>query len=358
MITIKEIAKMANVSAATVSHVINGTAKISPETTKRVMDVINKVNYKPNSIAKSLKIKRTNTIGIITEDITVFNTPEIINGINEHAENCGYHIILNNLRLYKRIGNNYKDTSKFTDLVSDIVGDLVNRQVDGIIYVGAHCRDITGLIENVSVPIVYTYCYTNNESDISIYYDDELAAYEATKHLIMNNHRKIGVITGSLSSIQCQERLKGYQRALYDNNILFNPQFMKIGNWELEQGYLAAKELLSLPDAPTAIFSMNDVMAGGVIEAAKELGISIPKELSLVGFDNRECSYSYSPKLTTMSLPLYEIGKKGAEILIKMINDKKSNKTTNGHNNIENKIKLNCALIQRESVFENPDKSF
>lgn len=342
MPNIKDISKLAGVSTATVSNVLNNLPKVTVETREKVLQVIRDTKYRPNTIAKSLKIKKTNTIGIITEDITVFNTPEIVGGINEYAENHNYHIILNNIMMYKRIGNNYDAIARYTKTVSEIVEVLVSKQVEGIIYVGAHCRDITGLIENHSVPIVYTYCYSNQETAVSIYYDDETAAYEITKYLIGLNHRKIGIVTGLLSSAQCQDRLKGYQRALYDSHLLFNPEYLKAGNWEWEMGYSLGKELLSLPDPPSAIFSMNDMMAGGIIDAAGELGVNIPKNLSLVGFDNRECSHAYSPKLTTMALPLNEIGKLGAQSLIDILS---------GNGELPEKtIKLRCQLIERQSV--------
>lgn len=342
MATIKEIAQMANVSTATVSHVLNGTARISEETSERVRKAVRGANYRPNSIAKSLKIRKTNSIGIITEDITVFNTPGIIDGINECAEKNNYHIILNNMMLYKKIGNKYKDAERYSGMVSDIVDDLVDRQVEGIIYVGAHCRDVAGLIGNSPVPLVFTYCYAVSETDVSIYYDDETAAWELTRYLIGMGHHKIGIITGLLDSAQCQDRLKGYQRALYDNSILFNPQYLRTGDWEFDKGYAAARELIALPDPPTAIFAMNDIMAGGVIEAANELGLDIPGNLSLVGFDNRECSWSYSPRITTMALPLNEIGRAAAETLIELLNGT-SDKTGKV-------IKLQCSLIERKSV--------
>lgn len=345
MATIKEIAKLANVSTATVSYALNDPSKISEETRERVMRIIEETNYKPNSIAKSLKVKRTNTIGIITEDITVFNTPEIIDGIDEYAERNNYHIILENVRLYKRIGNNYKDTSKFAGVISELTSVLLSKQVEGIIYVGAHCRDISGLIGKLPIPVVYAYCYTSNESNISVNYDDDLAAYEITRYLLKMNHQKIAIITGLMDSAQCQDRLKGYQRALYEHQILFNPEYMRIGNWERESGYVAAKELLMLSNRPTAVFALNDLMAGGVIDAASEFGMNIPKDLSLVGFDNRECSFSYTPKLTTMALPLNEIGKKSAELLLKQIRNKETK-------DYPKDLKIKCDLIIRESVLE------
>ena len=220
---------------------------------------------------------------------------------------------------------------------------LLSKQVEGIIYVGAHCRDVSGLIDKLAIPVVYTYCYTDQESEISVIYDDELAAYEVTQYLIKMKHRQIAIITGPVDSIQSQERLKGYQRALYEPQILFNPEYLKIGNWERDSGYQAGYELLTLASRPSAIFAFNDVMAGGVIDAATELGLSIPGDLSLVGFDNRECSYSYTPKLTTMALPLNEIGKKAAELLIKQLSHQ-------GEKTYLQKQKLKCNLIERKSV--------
>lgn len=345
MATIKEIAKLANVSTATVSYAINDPSKISEATRAKVMRVIEQLNYKPNSIAKSLKVKRTNAIGVITEDITVFNTPEIINGIGEYAEEKNYHLILENIRLYKRIGNNYQDTANFAGIINETISVLRSKQVEGIIYVGAHCRDVTGLIDEIPIPIVYAYCYTQNDADYAVNYDDFMAAYTATKYLIANNHRKIAVVTGLMSSMQCQERIKGYQKALYEHEVLFNPELLKVGNWEREAGYIAGKELLTGENRPTAIFALNDLMAGGVMDAAAELGLSIPQDLSLVGFDNRECSYSYSPKLTTMALPLNDIGKKATEILIKRITKKEQEPADTTQN-----LKLKCNLVERESV--------
>ena len=346
MTTIKEIAKLANVSTATVSYTLNDPSKISEETRNKVLQVINRVNYKPNSIAKSLKVKKTNTIGIITEDIATFIAPEIINGIDEYAEQKKYHILLNNIRLHKRLGIHFDDTVKYSRIISEITSVLLSKQVDGFIYLGVYCRDVTGLIDKIPVPIVYTYCFTQNENDVSIGYDDELAAYEIVQYLVSKGHRKIGVITGLMDSVHAKDRLKGYQRALYEHNILFNPQYMVIGDWN-ERGYTAGKELLTLPDRPTAIFAMNDIMAGGVIDAANEIGIKIPGELSLVGFDNRECSTAYTPRLTTMAIPLNEMGQLSAETLITMINGDYD------ESHPKRIIKLPCKLVERNSVSRN-----
>lgn len=342
MVTIKEIAKIANVSAATVSHVLNDSAKISEETRRKVLELVKELNYTPNTIAKSLKLKKTHTIGVIMEDITVFNAPEIINGINEFTEENNYNIILNNIRLYKRIGNQYNETHKYKNVISDITQVLLGKQVDGIIYVGSHFRDVAGILDVARIPVVNVYCYSSEDSKYSVIYDDEKAAFDATNYLIQKGHNKIGLISGLFNSIQCQERFKGYQRALYENHLLYNPLYIKVGNWEYNSGLQYGTELLQMDDRPTAIFAMNDIMAGGVIDAANKMKIKIPDKLSLIGFDNRECSFSYTPRLTTMRLPLNEMGEMSAKVLIGLINNSCD---------IEQKIiRLQCELIERNSV--------
>ena len=340
---IREISKLAKVSTATVSNVLNNSPKVTQATREKVLRVIHETQYRPSTIAKSLKVKRTNLIGVISEDITVFNTPEIINGIDEDTENHGFHIILNNLRLYKRLGNHYADTAKYRNLIAETVQILLSRQVDGIIYIGAHSRDLSGIIENLPVPIVYTYCYSAGAKDYAVNYDDEAAAYDAIQYLIDAGHRKIGVISGLYDSLQSQARFKGYQRALLDYNLLFNPAYLKAGDWERESGYALGKELLTLPDPPTAIFAMNDLMAGGVIDAANELGTAIPEAVSLFGFDNRECSKFFAPSLTTMALPLNEMGKQAVQILMERLADSQPGADRHDY-------RLKCTLIERHSV--------
>lgn len=344
MVRIKDIAKAANVSTATVSYVLNGTGNISPETRQKVLKVAEELNYKPNQIAKSLKINKTCTVAVIVEDITVFNSPEIIDGINESAEENGFSIILSNLRLHRRIGNNFTEIDKCKPAIMKIVDNLLSKKVDGIIYVGMHPRDVTGIIET-DKPVVYTYCYTTSESDFSVNYDDETAAYEATKYLIRLGHRNIGLISGPIDSLPSHGRFNGYYKALAEHQFPFNPSYVKTGDWEYESGYRLAKELLSIPDRPTAILAMNDLMAGGVLDACKEMRISVPAELSVVGFDNRECSFYYSPKLTTIDLPLKEMGRQAMNLVIKQIDRSEVEETF---------VKLKCTLIERESTAQCP----
>lgn len=228
-IGIKDIALRANVSTAIVSYVMNGTRNVKPETKERVLKVIEEFNYRPNAIAQSLKSRRTNTIGVIAEDITVFNTPEIIDGINDYAEQHDMHILLTNLRLQKKVGYNYADTAAYQKHAQNAVSDLVSNQVEGIVYIGVHPRDLTGLIHTNDKPIVYTYCYAQNEC--SIQYNDEQASYDAIQYLVSKGHSRIAVISGLMDSIPSRLRFNGYYKALTEFQLYFDPQFIKVGDW-------------------------------------------------------------------------------------------------------------------------------
>ncbi|UQZ36874.1 LacI family transcriptional regulator [Paenibacillus sp. PK3_47] len=336
--SIKDIAQKANVSIATVSYVLNGTRNVRPETHKRVTDAIEELNYKPNDIAKSLKRNRTNTIGVIAEDVTVFNAPEIIDGINEFGDRHDQLILLVNLRLDKRIGRDFSNTEAYRKYAANAVSELLRKQVDGIIYIGVHTRDLTGLIDVEDKPIVYTYGYT--QDNLSIQYNDEQASYEAMAYLVRKGHSRIAIISGLMDSIPSRQRLKGYYRAVTEFELPFDPNLIKMGDWERESGYRLTGELLDLPEPPTAILSMNDVMVVGVLEMAGERGVSIPEQLSVIGFDNREFSDYLRPSITTMDLPLHEMGYQAMESLYHMINGKK----------VQDLKMPECRLIERDSV--------
>ncbi|WJP99065.1 LacI family DNA-binding transcriptional regulator [Geobacillus stearothermophilus] len=343
MVTLKDIAERAGVSTATVSYVLNNKGNVSEETRQRILNILNELEYKPNQIAKSLKMRKTSTVGVIAEDITVFNAPEIIDGINEYAEEHGFSILLTNLRLYKRVGNNFSDTEKYKPLITNALDSLLSKQVDGIIYIGIHPRDVTGLIRQIDKPLVYTYCFAN--SGYSVNYDDELASFEATSYLIEKGHKRIALISGLIDSIPAHKRFNGYHNALMKHQLAFDPLYVKTGDWSYESGYKMAKDLLLQKVPPTAILAMNDLMAGGVLEACRELKVRVPEDVSVIGFDNRECSMYYTPKLTTMDLPLREMGYLSMEKILGLLDNKGQS--------LELNTKLKCKLIERESVSVN-----
>lgn len=340
MVTIREISKKANVSIATVSKVLNGKSGVSQATIDNVLSIAKELDYRPNLTARTLKKGESRTLGVITEDLTVFNTPDIVDGIDAYCESHGYHYILGNLRFYKRYGNRPKETKECTELALSLVDTMLSKQVDGIIYVGCHSHPVVPLSTMSDTPFVYAYCYSTDPGIPSVMYDDQKASFEATQLLIRKGYKNIGVIAGQPDSMHTANRLLGYQEALFAHNIPYNPRLTVYGNWEREQGYTLARQLID--KGVTAIFAQNDLMATGVIDYCNQHGIQVGKDLGLIGFDNREISTVCRPTLSTVSLPLFEIGQNATHLMLDMLEDK--------HVACGQKLMLACTVIEREST--------
>jgi LacI family transcriptional regulator len=344
MVTIKEIARLTKVSTATVSNVLNGkSGAASDAKAKEIIGIARSLHYTPNTLAKSLQRQRTDTIGIITEDLTVFNTPEIVDGIDACCEENGYETILENMRLFKRYNNDFTDTPKHHELLDSMLNNMIAKQVEGIVYVGYHCREIAYLPSRVQVPFVYAYCYPKEKIYPSVMYDDEKAARDVTALLISKGHSRIGVICGPASSYHTQARLKGFNAALAEHGIAFDSKLVVYGDWERPSGYHLAAILLD--QKVSAIFSFNDLMASGVYERASERGLQIGKDISLFGFDNRDISQGYIPALSTVEPPLNEIGRRCAEIILNHIKNNRTGKK---------RIYLPCTILERHSASVQP----
>lgn len=317
MATIKEIAKACGVSAATVSNILNKKPGASEATRELVLETADKMDYLPNYVAKNLKTRNTRSIGVIAEDMTIFSIPDIIDGITEYCEKVDYQILLINLRLYKKFNDAYYNKTDYFDAVKQEIKKLIAMQVEGIIYVTAHERAVRCIPEDLPIPAVMAYGYTKSGRVPSVVVDEEQATYALVEYLIRKGHKRVGVITGKTDSLHMQGRLLGYQKALRDNQIFYDPELVFPGDWTRESGYRYTDELLE--KKVTAIFCMNDLMAGGVYDRADELGLDIPGDISIVGYDNRQLSSYYKPPLTTVELPLHDIGYKAADVMIQML---------------------------------------
>lgn len=341
MITIKEIARLAGVSTATVSNVLNGkSGAASKSKTREIIDLAGDLRYTPNTLARSLQQKKTNTIGIIAEDLTVFNTPEIVDGIDAYCEENGYEIILENMRLFKRYNNDFTDTPKHQELLDAMLRNILAKQVEGIVYIGYHCREIAYIPSRVQVPFVYAYCYPREDIYPSVIFDDEKAAKDVASILLAKGHSRIGIICGPASSYHTRARLKGFNETMSEHGVKNNPRLVAYGDWERPSGYRLAGILLN--QKVTAIFSFNDLMASGVYERALELGLRIGKDISLFGFDNRDISQGYTPALSTVQPPLNEIGRRCARIILNQIKKRRVTDTK--------RVYLPCAILERCSV--------
>ena len=340
MVTIKEIARLARVSTATVSNVLNNKAGAAGAAkAEEIHELAKSLNYMPNILARNLQQKKTNTIGIIAEDLTVFNTPEIVDGIDSFCEENNFEIILGNLRLFKRYNNDFTDTPKHHELLESMMRNMIAKQVEGIIYIGYHCREIIHIPPKVHIPFVYAYCYPKEEIYPCVMFDDEKAAKDVSKLLIEKGHKRIGLICGPVSSYHTQARLRGFKAALKEYNIKPDPGLIVYGDWERDSAYSLSCSLFD--KKATAIFSFNDLMACGVYEQAEARGLKVGKHISLFGFDNRDISLVNKPELSTVQLPLSEIGRSCAEIILNQIKYQKTSRK---------KIYLPCTILERSSV--------
>jgi len=340
MANMKDIAQIAGVSVATVSKVLNGVGGISQETTDHILSIAKDLNYRPNLYARNLKTRQSHTIGIITEDMTVFNAPPIIDGIGACCEKRGFHYLLENLRLYKLGVDPVLDVNDHSEIVNEAINFMMSMQVDGLIYLSCHSHKVVHLPSIKDTHFVCTYCSCTDTTVPSILYDDRRAGYDVAKYLIGAGHTSIGVITGPAISTHSVKRLTGYQEALFDLGITYNPKLTVHGDWSRDSGFQLTQNLIK--SGVTAIFSQNDIMAMGVIDYCMQHGIEVGRDLALIGFDNREISTVCRPTLTTIELPLFDIGHTSASILIDKIEGKPCD--------ISGEIMLECTIIEREST--------
>ncbi len=345
MVTIKEIARECGVSVTTVSNVLNGKAKVGEAKRQKILDVIQKRGYHPNSIAQGLRMQKTRTISIIAEDISQFSTPPIVESVMSYFEEKGYRTIVKNLRLYSRWNDAwFSDEDAYHSVLDPILTELDSIMVDGILYIAGHARIIDCFPESFRIPSVMAYAYSQNRQVPSIMINDELSAYQLIRYVIGQGHRQIGMIGGRIDNIHTQRRLAGYQKALYEAGIPFNPAWVRYGDWEKESGYLEAEPLLKT--GVTAIFCCCDRTAGGLYLYLDEHGQRPGRDLAVVGFDNQDIAEYLTPGLTTMALPLHEIGHISAQLLLKQIEGDADCLEEAGK-----EILIPCEFMERSSVF-------
>lgn len=346
LITLKEIAQMCGVSTSTISNILNGKKKVSEATRQRVLEIVKQTGYQPNYFAQGMRKQRTNIIGILTEDLSQFNSPPIIERIMAYCENMNYRTILINMRLYDRWRNTwFTDEKKLHSVLDPAIQELLSIKVDGIIYVAGHGRVINCFPDEFKVPAMVVYAYSKSPKFTSVIIDDEKGGYDMTQYLISMGHRRIGVIAGTADNLHTQKRKLGYQKALYENQIQYNTDLIKYGDWERQSGCREVEKLIS--KGVTAVFCMNDTMAAGVYDYLEEHGMKAGEDLSVAGYDNKEISEFLRPALTTNEIPFTDIGTKSAEIMIRSLNE-----SSESNENCEAAAIINipCHIIKRNSV--------
>lgn len=340
MISLKELAARCNVSIATISNILNGKSNVSEETKKRVMAVIKETGYKPNFMASRLRASRTKTIGIIVDELSTFSTPTQIDGIMDVCEANGFKTVLENLRIYVKHENN-PDKPEYIKALDAAFQEMLAIKVEGIIFVAAHSRVVKSIPENLGIPIVIAYAHGEDSSIPSVEIDDFQSAFAITQYLISKNKKNIGIITGVSDNFHYSGRLEGYKKALEENHLPFDSSLLADAKWNRGSGKEACLQILKSSKNLDALFCMNDLMAAGAFEALKENNLQPGKDVSVIGFDNREISEYLEPQLSTMEIPLRQIGQTAADIVVKKIN---------GTEIESNQIFIPCRLIERQSV--------
>lgn len=311
MPTIVEVAERAKVSIATVSNVIRGTRRVSPKLEERVRAAIRELDYYPNEIARSLKVKQTRMLGMIIPDITNPFFPEIIRGAEDTAFERGYFLVTANTD--EQIGRERR-----------IIGALRSYRVDGILLASAPGKDASHIRSTMDAGISIV-CLDRSVAGVktdAVLLDNVRGGRECVRHLIQSGHSNIAIITGSLTLQTGRERLRGYEEALAEAGVEVDRKLIFEGDFRDESGYRLAKEMLRRRVRPTAVFVCNGVMTLGVLKAFEEMGVRCPEDIALATFDDLAADHSFHPHLTAVVQPSYDIGSRAATILMDRIEGK------------------------------------
>jgi LacI family transcriptional regulator len=304
MTTIREVAESAGVSYATVSHVINNTRLVSPETRERVLAAMAALNYRPNALARSLRQGKTNTIGLVLPDSANPFFAEISRSIEDETFRKGYSVFLCNTEL---------DTQRelfYVDVLS-------KKQVDGIIFIAAGDQaDSLDFLLRRNLPVVMIDRNVPNVELDAVLTDNQLGGLLATRHLLDLGHTRIACIAGPSSITPSAERIIGYRKALEQAGLAYDETLIVRGDYHAQSGLEITHAILRMDPRPTAIFALNDLMALGALRAAAEAGYSVPRDLAVVGYDDLELSRFTNPPLTTIAQPKKEIGVQAVNLLI------------------------------------------
>jgi LacI family transcriptional regulator len=331
-VTIEDIARLAGVSKATVSRVLNNKSEgVGAETRKRVQKIINDHEYKPNLLARGIVTSKTKTLGLILPDITNPFFPELIKAIEDNAHKNGYTVIIGNTDFSLEKEQNYINT-------------FIANRVDGVILTSTVDDNsaIHNKLKKYGVPcVLLDRAMKNMDYDAGVFFDNEYALYISCEYLIKHGNKRIVLISGPPKISTSIERIEGYRMALTQYGLEHNKNLIKYGNFTIDSGYKAIKELHNEGVDFTAVLAANDIMAIGAIKALKEIRYKIPDQIEVIGFDNIDFAEITDPPLSTIQQPTYEMGRKAVEFLLMLMDGKTLN---NKH------IKLQPRLICRSTT--------
>ena len=332
MPTIRQIAHDLNVSVSTVSAVINNSGYVSAQLRARIQKALRETNYRPNPIARSLRLRETRTIGLIVPDLANSFYSRLMRGAEDYLQGTAYRLLGADSR---------EDWKRQYDYLASFSG----RATDGIILVP--CMATSDQIASIpsivrETPLVYVDRSPVECAVDSVLVDNARASQEATRHLLELGHQRIGIITEPLNLLNAAERLTGYKQALESSHVPVDRELICTGDNTEDSGYWRGLDLLQMADPPTAVFVCNNLMTLGVLTALRELKVACPRDISLVGFDDFEWCPYLEPPLTMVRQPASELGAAAAKAILKRVRHPDQNHT--------DRVLLPTQLIVRKST--------
>ena len=333
MYTIRDIARLANVSTATVSAVMNQKGTVSDKLKRRVLDAMEALDYHPDQVARSLKVRRTYTIGMVIADVANPFFVKVLQGVEDEARKNRYSVIFCNSNEDPEIESLHLDT-------------LFARRVDGVLLSPTGALAAEERLMKRRFPLVFFDRRPDGFSGPAVVTDNFGASREAAAHLIALGHKRIAIITGRLDQSTGVERLEGFRQGVKEAGLSLPTEYVQLGNFKLDSGYRRGLELMGLRQPPTAIHVCNNQMTLGLLQALAELRIPCPQRVSVLGFDDFEWSTSFTPRLSMVAQPAAEMGRKATEILIKAINGEMDTPVGGA----DNRVILPNSLVIRDST--------
>ena len=328
MKTIKDIAKIAGVSVATVSRVVNEDPGVAEKSRMKVLQTIREENYVPNTAGRNLRKSKSDMILVMLPTLSNPFYAKILKGIEQRASELGYGVLVSVTH------HELKTEKKYLKI-------LEMKQVDGVIslFSTLSAEELNNLV--MKYPFVQCCEYTEGAQLPYVMIDNKKAAYAATKYFISHGHKRIGMISGSFYESSERAREQGYKDAIVDAGLTFDSKYIFKSNYKPEGGMEMCHELLNLSEPPTAILTVSDTLAIGAIKYLKSIGISVGKDIEIIGFDNASITRVYDPTISTVSQPRYDLGTVSVDLVVEKIRDMK----------VVNKgIVLPHELILREST--------
>lgn len=336
-VTIKDIAKELNVSTSTVSRALKDYPGISDETKRKVKGLADKLNYRPNAVALSLRKNKSFTIGVIIPEVVHFFFSTVISGVEEVAHAEGYNVIL-------------VQTNEKLSREKSSIETMLSNQIDGVLV--SFSRETTDFshfkkLMELDFPIVFFDREPDLENTVNVTVNDFQGAYDATSHLAEQGYTKIVHLAGPSNLAISKRRKEGYLKALVDAGLIARPEWIvECPSGSESESYQITLKLFNDPsNRPDAIFAHHDIVAAGAMMALKDLGLSIPEEVGVVGYSNWQFSAMIDPPLSTVSQPGFKIGENAARILLEMIEGKKL-----GHEAPQNVVLKTDLIVRKSSV--------